>query len=66
MNKKAIEIMAGSTVLVEYGVPDNYVPFKVRAVYATESKVVLTAESKVGNETFVLRPEEELLLLPEA
>ena len=64
MNKKAIEIMAGSTVLVEYGIQDNYVPFKVRAVYATESKVVLTAESKVGNETFVLRPEEELLVLP--
>lgn len=66
MNKKAFEIQAGSTVLVEYGIPDNYVPFKVRAVYATESKVVLTAESKVGNETFVLRPEEELLVLPEA
>ena len=28
MNKKAIEIMAGSTVLVEYGVPDNYVPLR--------------------------------------
>ena len=46
MNKKAIEIMAGSTVLVEYGVPDNYVPFKVRAVYATESKVCLLYTSR--------------------
>nr|DAZ13267.1 MAG TPA: hypothetical protein [Caudoviricetes sp.] len=26
MNKKAFEIQAGNTVLVEYGVPDNYVP----------------------------------------
>ena len=64
MNRKAFEIQAGNTVLVEYGIPDNYVPFKVRAVYATESKIVLTAESKVCNETFVLRPEEELLVLP--
>lgn len=66
MYKEAIDVQAGNTILVEYGEPDNFVPFKVRAVFATESKVVFTAESKVGNKTFVFRTEEKLLVMPDA
>lgn len=64
MYREAIDVQAGNTILVEYGEPDNFVPFRIKAVYATESRIVLTAESKVGNETFVFRPEEKLLVMP--
>lgn len=64
MNKKACEIKAGDILCIEYGAPENYVSFKVRAVFATDDKVVVLADSKVGNETFVFHVNEAVMVVP--
>lgn len=65
MNKRADEIKAGDTLCIEYGAADNFVDFKVRAVFSTGSKVMILADSKVGNETFVMDPQKELMVIPD-
>lgn len=65
MEKRAIEIKAGDTIMIEYGAPDNFVKFKVRGVFSTDAKIMVLADSKVGNETFVFRPDEKVMVVPE-
>lgn len=65
MSKKACEIKAGDVLCIEYGAPENYVSFKARAVFATDDKIIVLADSKVGNETFVFHPDETAMVVPE-
>lgn len=64
MKKKAFEIKAGDILCIEYGAPENYVSFKARAVFATDDKVMVLADSKVGSETFVFRASESVMVVP--
>ena len=64
MNNKACEIKAGDTLCIEYGAPDNFVNFKVRAVFSTDSKTMVLTDSNVGSETFVLDPETKVIVVP--
>ena len=64
MTKRAIDIKAGDILCIEYGAPDNYVSFKVRATFSTDTKVMILADSKVGTETFVLDTKKEVLVTP--
>lgn len=64
MSKKACEIKSSDTLCIEYGAPENYVSFKVRAVFSTDDKVIVLADSKVGNETFVFRTDETVMIVP--
>lgn len=64
VEKRAIEIKAGDTIMIEYGAHDNFVKFKVRAVFSTDAKIMVLADSKVGNETFVFRPDEKVMVVP--
>lgn len=66
MDEKVKNIKAGDSICVEYGVAGNYVPFKVRAVFATDTKIMILADSKIANETFVFQPDETVLLVPKA
>ena len=66
MEKRAIEIKSGDTLCIEYGAPENFVDFKVRAVFMTDARVMVLADSKVGNETFIFRPDGKVLVVPNA
>lgn len=59
-----MDIKAGDNILLEYGAPDNYVSFRARGVFSTDSKIMVLADSKVGNETFVFRPDEKIMVIP--
>ena len=50
--------------MLEYGAPDNYIEFKIRAVFSTDSRIMVLADSKVGNETFVFFPDEKVMVVP--
>ena len=64
MEKKAIDIKVGDNILLEYGAPENYVPFQARGIFSTDSKIIVLADSKVGTETFTFRPDEKLMVIP--
>ena len=56
MNKKSIDLKVGDIMLIEYGMLENFVSFNARAIFSTNDKVVILADSKVGSETFVMDP----------
>lgn len=64
MNKKAIDLKVGDIMLIEYEMPENFVSFKARSIFSTNDKVVILADSKVGSETFVMDPEEKIIVVP--
>ncbi len=64
MSKKAFEIKVGDILCIEYGAPENYVSFKAKAVFATDAKIIVLADSKFGNETFVFRSDESIMTVP--
>lgn len=64
MNKKAIDLKVGDIMLIEYGMPENFVSFKARSIFSTNDKVVILADSKAGSETFVMDPEEKIMVVP--
>lgn len=64
MEKRAIDIIAGDNISLEYGAPDNYVTFHVRGVFSTDSRIMVLADSKAGNETFVFQPNEKIMVIP--
>ena len=64
VEKRAFELRAGDSVMLEYGAPDNYIEFKIRAVFSTDSRIMVLADSKVGNETFVFFPDEKVMVVP--
>ena len=63
MNKKSIDLKVGDIMLIEYGMPENFVSFNAREISSTNDKVVILADSKVGSETFVMDPEEKIMVV---
>lgn len=64
MEKRAVNISAGDNLCIEYGAPENFVTFKVRAVFQTDARVMVLADSKVGNETFIFRLSDKVIMMP--